>query len=184
MRVFSSLRCVCEERKIHAPRSDNGTVLALIGLGLKSASSAGEDLLPAMSEAIPGVPAGFDRVITAFWNESLVGAGIFMIALVAVLGVSMIPDVKVALSRMNALVVTVLGVLMLVVGGLAAQGAQSDADSLEEAFAGAMAAGMTTELFTVSISVGWYLLAIGGVVAAIGGVLALVARPDESALTE
>lgn len=161
-----------------------GTVLALIGLGLKSASSAGAELLPAMSEAIPGVPAGFDRVVTAFWNESLVGAGIFMIALVAALGVSMMPDIKEALSRMNGLIVTVLGVLMLVIGGFASLGAQSDADTLEKAFAGAMQAGMTTELFTVSISVGWYLLAIGGVVVAIGGVLALIARPDESALTE
>ena len=53
----------------------------------------------------------------------------------------------------------------------------------EQGLAGAFEAGLIPQAFTVSISVGWYLLALGGVIAAIGGVLALIARPDESALS-
>ena len=157
-----------------------GSVLAIIGLGLVSASSAAEDLLPDLNAATGGaIPDGFDRVVTALWDESAAGAGIFFIALVAVLGLSLIPDIKDALSRMNALIVTVLGVVMLVIGAVATGGAQDDADSLEAGLAAA-----TGEAFTVSISFGWYLLAVAGVLAAIGGVLQLMARPDESALSE
>jgi hypothetical protein len=161
-----------------------GSVLGIIGLGLVSASSDGEELLPALHAANPAFPEGFDRVFTSLWDESAAGAGIFVIALVAVLGLSLIPDIKEALSRMNALVVTVLGVVMLVIGGFATKGALDDADSLEAAFGQAAAGGLIPKAFTVSISWGWYLLALAGVLAAIGGVLQLIARPDESALSE
>jgi len=162
-----------------------GSVLALIGLLLTSASSAGADLLPTLS-AIPDspFPDGFDRVFTALWDESAAGAGIFVIALVAVFGLSMIPNIKDAMSRMNALIVTVLGVVMLAIGAIATFGAQDDADTLEAGFAQAAAGGLIPEAFTVSISFGWYLLVAGGVLAAIGGVLQLIARSDENALSD
>jgi len=105
-----------------------------------------------------------------------------LIALIAVLGVSLIPDIKEALSRMNGLVVSVLGVVMMIIGIIATMGALDDASDLQDAFAQMAAGGQIPEAFTVSISVGWYLLVVGGVLAAIGGVLALIARPDEDAL--
>ena len=160
-----------------------GSVLAIIGLGLMSASSAAEDFMPALSEATGGaVPDGFDRILTAMWDDNLAGTGIFLIALIAVLGVSLIPDIKEALSRMNGLVVSVLGVVMMIIGIVATMGALDDASDLQDAFAQMAAGGQIPEAFTVSISVGWYLLVVGGVLAAIGGVLALIARPDEDAL--
>lgn len=161
-----------------------GGVLALIGLGLKSASSDAEPILPDLNVANPVFPDGFDRIFTSMWNDNAAGTAIFLIALVAVIGVSLIPDIKDALSRMNALIVTVLGVLMMVVGGIAAKNAIDDADTLEQGLAGAFEAGLIPQAFSVSISIGWYLLAIGGVIAAIGGVLGLIARPDESALSD
>ncbi len=161
-----------------------GAVLALVGLGLTSASSAAEDLMPALNEATAGaVPAGFDRIFTSMWDDNAAGTGIFLIALVAVLGLSLIPDVKEALSRMNALVVTVLGVVMLVVGVIATKGALDDASALQDAFAAMFEGGQIPAAFTVSISVGWYLLPIGGALAGIGAVLQLMKRSDEDALT-
>jgi len=160
-----------------------GAVLAIIGLGLQSASPDAEAILPDLNAANPAIPDGFDRILTAMWNDNSAGTAIFVIALVAVIVVSLIPDIKDALSRMNALIVTALGVLMMVVGGVATQGAVDDTDTLEQGLAGAFEAGLIPQAFTVSISVGWYLLALGGVIAAIGGVLALIARPDESALS-
>ncbi len=160
-----------------------GSVLAIIGLGLKSASSAAEDLMPSLSEATAGaVPDGFDRILISMWDDNLAGTSIFLLALVAVLGVSLVPDIKEALTRMNGLVVTVLGVVMMIVGIVATVAALGDASDLQDAFGQMAAGGQIPEAYTVSISVGWYLLVIGGVVAAIGGVLALIARPDENAL--
>ena len=120
-----------------------GSVLAIIGLGLVSASSAAEEFMPTLNEATGGgVPAGFDRIVTAMWNDNVAGTAIFLIALVAVLGLSLVPNIKDALSRMNALIVTVLGVVMLVIGGLATSGALDDADTLEAAFGEAFAGGV------------------------------------------
>ncbi|MFV1969882.1 MAG: hypothetical protein ACC683_02630 [Acidimicrobiia bacterium] len=161
-----------------------GSVLAIIGLGLMSASSPGAELLPTLNAANPAFPDGFDRVFTALWNKNPAAGAIFLISLVAVLGLSLVPDIKEALGRMNALIVTVLGVVMLVIGGFATSGALDDADTLEAAFGEAFAGGVIPAAFTVSISWGWYLLALAGVLAAIGGVLQLMARPDESALSE
>lgn len=161
-----------------------GAVLALVGLGLTSASSAAEELMPALNEATAGaVPEGFDRIFTAMWDDNAAGTGIFLIALVAVLGLSLIPEIKEALSRMNALIVTVLGVVMLVVGVIATKGALDDASALQDAFAAMAQGGQIPEAFTVSISLGWYLLPIGGALAAIGAVLQLMKRSDEDALT-
>lgn len=159
------------------------SVLAIIGLGLKSASSAGEEFLPAMNAVNPAFPTGFDLSLIALWNENPAAAGIFLIALIVVLGVSLLPDIKEAMSRMNALVVTVLGVVMMVIGGIATMDALDDADALTAGFAQA-AAGAIHQAFTVAAGWGWYMLALGGALAAIGGVLQLIARPDESALSD
>lgn len=160
-----------------------GSVLAIIGLGLQSATSDAEELLPTLNAANPAIPDGFDRIFTAMWNDNAVGTAIFLIALVAVLGVSFVPDIKDALSRMNALVVTVLGVVLVVIGIVATVGAVDDASALQDALAQAFAGGLIDAAFTVSITIGWYLLPLGGALAAIGGVLQLIVRPDENALS-
>jgi hypothetical protein len=161
-----------------------GSVLAIIGLGLKSASSSAEEILPTLNAANPDFPDGFDRIFTAMWDDNAVGTAVFVIALVVALGVSFVPDIKDALSRMNALVVTVLGVVMVVIGVIATVGALDDASTLQDGLAQAFAGGLIPEAFTVSITIGWYLLPLGGALAAIGGVLALINRPDESALSD
>ncbi len=157
-----------------------GSVLGIVGLGLVSASSAAEDMLPTLNAATGGaIPAGFDRVLISLWDESAAGAGIFVIALAVVLGASLMPEIKDALLRMHALIVTVLGVVMLAIGTVATLGALDDAEALEAGLAQ-----VTGQALSVSISSGWYLLGFAGVLAAIGGVLQLMARPDESALSE
>ncbi len=162
-----------------------GSVLAIIGFGLKSASSDAEGLMPALNAATAGaIPDGFDRVVTAMWNKGSAGTAIFLIALVAVLFVTLLPNMKEAMSRMNALVVTVLGVVLMVIGGIAASNAFSDASDLQDAFGAMAAGGQLPQAFAVTLSYGWYMLPLGGVIAAIGGVLQLIVRADESAVTE
>lgn len=164
-----------------------GSILAIIGLGLKSASSqtAAEAIMPALNVATEGaIPDAFDRVVTAMWNKGSAGTAVLLIALGVVLVVTLMPNLKEAMSRMNALIVTVMGVVMVVVGGIAASRALSDASDLQDAFALMFAGGQLPAAFTVSASIGWYMLPLGGALAAIGAVLQLIARPDESAITE
>ena len=162
-----------------------GSILAIIGLGLKSASSDAEGLMPALSAATAGaIPDGFDRVVTAMWDKGAAGTAVFVIALATVLVATLLPNLKVAMARMNALIVTVLGVVMMVFGGIAAGQALDDASDLQNAFTAMAAGGQLPQAFAVTVSYGWYMLPLGGAIAAIGGVLQLIARPDESAITE
>lgn len=160
-----------------------GVVVTAVGLFMKSASSAAEDLMPALNEATGGaIPAEFTNVWTGIYDDKSWAAIILAIALVAILGLAFVPPMKEAWSRMNGLIAVVLGVVVIVIGGVATKTALDDADSLAEGFAGLAAAGQIPEAFAVSLGVGWVLLIVGGALAAIGGVLALIARPNESAI--
>jgi hypothetical protein len=160
-----------------------GVVVTAVGLFLQSASSAAEDLMPSLNEATGGaIPAEFTNVWTGIYDDKSWAAIILAIALLAVLGLVFVPQMKDAWSRMNGLVAVVLGVVIIVIGGVATKTALDDADALAEGFAGLAAAGQIPEAYSVSLGVGWVLLIVGGALAAIGGVLALIARPDESAI--
>lgn len=160
-----------------------GVVVTAVGLFLKSASSAAEDLMPALNEATGGaVPAEFTNVWTGIYDDKSWAAIVLAIALVAVLGLAFMPQLKDAWSRMNGLVAVVLGVVIIVIGGVATKSALDDADALAEAFGGLAAAGQIPEAYAVSLGIGWVLLIVGGALAAIGGVLSLMARPNESAI--
>lgn len=161
-----------------------GSVLAIIGFGLKSASSTAEYIFRGLRSVNPAFPAEFDRVVVSLWNESAPGAGIFVIVLVAVLGLSLSPTIKNALSRKKSRIVTVLGVVMMAIGGIATRGAMEKMESLEAGFARVAAAGIINEGHTATISWGWYLLVLAGLLVAVGGILQLSARPDASTPSE
>jgi hypothetical protein len=82
-----------------------------------------------------------------------------------------------ALARSGGLFLTILGVVVIVIGGIATLDAMDKASSLQDAFAAMFAGGLIPEAFTVSIGLGWVLLIVGGGVAAIGGVLSVMANP-------
>lgn len=160
-----------------------GAVLGAIGFIPQSASSAGEELLPQLSQANPAFPSGFDSTFTALYNDTAAAAIIYLIAAIAALGTTFMPPFKEAMNRMMALTATVLGVVMLVIGVFSTMGASDDASTLQDAFGQAAAGGLIPEAYTVSIGWGWYLLILAGVVVAVGGVLSLMARPNEDALS-
>jgi len=161
-----------------------GSVLAIIGFGLKSASSGAEPLMPALNLANSLIPSEFERIVVKIWDRSAAGAIVLILALAVILVVTLLPDLKEAMGRLNALIVTVMGVVLLIGGIIVAGKAISDADDLQGAFS-AMALGeLIPQAFTVDVSLGWYMIPLGGAVAAIGGVLQLIARPDENALSE
>jgi hypothetical protein len=160
-----------------------GVVVAAVGLMLQSASSAAEALMPDLNAASGGaIPAEFTNVWTGIYDDKSWAAIILAIALVAVVGLALVPPMKEAWSRMNGLIGLVLGVVIIVIGGIATKTALDDASSLADAFAGMAAASQLPEAYTVSLGLGWVLLIIGGALAAVGGVLALIARPEVSAI--
>jgi len=162
-----------------------GVVLAAVGMLLQSASSAGEAALEQLSQ-LPDLsfPSGFDNTWTALYNDTAVAAVIFAIAAIAALIAALLPPLGQPLKRIYGLAVATLGVLMLVIGIFATMGAMDDADTLEAGFAQAASAGAIPEAYTVMIGWGWWLLILSGVVVAVGGVVSLLARPDESALSD
>ena len=162
-----------------------GVVFGFIGFLLQSASSEAEPLMPALNEATGGqVPAGFDNTWTALYNDTAAAAVVFAIALVAAVIVALIPPTSQPMTRLYALVAAVLGVLLLIIGIFSTMGAFDDADTLEAALAQLAQAGQIPQAFTVDVGFGWWLLILCGVLVAIGGVVSLLARPDESAISD
>jgi len=163
-----------------------GVIVTAVGLFMKSLSSAAEDIpdfMAGVSAQTGGaVPAEFPTVWTGIWNDKPWASVLLVLALLAIVLVAFMPQMKEAMSRMNGLVSVVLGVVVMVIGGVATLSAMDDADAIEGAYAQAAAALGMTQAPTVSITIGWTLLIVGGALAAIGGVLALIARPDESAI--
>ena len=160
-----------------------GVVFGVIGFLLQSASSAAEDLMPALNEATGGqIPAGFDNTWTALYNDTAAAAIVFAIAMIAAIIVALIPPTDQPMGRLYGLIAAALGVLMLIIAIFATMGAFDDADTLEAAFAQLAQAGQVPEAFTVDVGFGWWLLILSGVLVAIGGVVSLIARPDEDAV--
>jgi len=161
-----------------------GSVLAVVGFTPKSATSTAEYIFRGLTSINPGFPERFDSVFVSLWSESAPAAGILVLSLVAVLGLSLTPKVKSALSRRRSLIVTVLGVVMLVIGGIATKGASEKMDTLEAGFASVAAIGLINEGHTATISWGWYLLMCAGALVVIGGVVQLLVRPQASTQNE
>ncbi len=159
-----------------------GVVVGAIGLVLTSATSAGEAVLPALSQADPAFPSGFDTTWTALYNDTSWAAIVFALAALISLAIALIPPIGESMKRLYGLTAAVLGVLMLVIGIFATLGAGDRADTLQAGFAQAAQAGSIPEAYTVSIGFGWYLWSIAGALVAIGGIVSLIARPDETAI--
>ncbi len=160
-----------------------GVVFGFIGFLLQSASSAAEELMPALNEATGGqIPSGFNSTWTALYDDTAAAAIVFAIAMVAAVLVAVIPPTAQPMGRLYGLAAAVIGVLMLVIGTFATMSAFDDADALEAAFAQLAQAGQLPQVFTVDVGFGWWLLILCGVSVAIGGVVSLIARPDEDAL--
>ncbi len=157
-----------------------GVVIGVVGLLLKKASSAGEAALAQLSQ-IPdaGFPADLnENTWSALKNDTIWAAFLFAILLLVVLVIAFLPAVTLAMPKASASLVAISGALMLVIGIFAISGASSDASTLQDGFKKVFDAGSIPEAFTVSIGLGWYLLALSGLLIALGGVASLMASSD------
>jgi hypothetical protein len=176
-----------EGRNLHYTRivALVGVVIVVIGLLLQSASSSAEDAIPggdgttfmeATSAATDGaVPSSFDSVWGAIYDESVAGGIVLALALLVIVALAFVPPMQDAPNRMYSLVLTVVGVIVIVIAGIATNKALGDASDLQNAYAQMAAGGVLPAAFGVSISAGWWLLFTGGGVASIAGILGLMA---------
>jgi hypothetical protein len=179
-----------EGRKLHYSRIVGlvGVVLAAIGLLMQSASSAAEEAIPggdgttfmqATSSATGGaVPSSFDNVWGAIYGELAVAGIILALALIAIVALAFMPPMNEVPNRMYSLVLIIVGVIVIVVSGIAMNRAMGDATDLQNAYAQMAAAGALPAAFGVSISIGWVLLLVGGGVGSVAGILGLMADTD------
>jgi hypothetical protein len=162
-----------------------GVVIATIGLLLQSASSGAEAEVPGTGGATfmeitsvatgGAVPASFDSVWGAIYNELAVAGIILALALLIIVALAFVPPMQDTPNRMYSLVLMIVGVIVIVISGIAMIRAMGDATDLQNAYAQMQAAGALPAAFGVSISIGWVLLLVGGGVASAAGILGLMA---------
>jgi uncharacterized membrane protein HdeD (DUF308 family) len=156
-----------------------GSVIAVVAMFIKKASSEGEVALAQLSEANPAFPADLDEnTITALYNDTNWAAIVFGIAAIAAFVVAVLPPLKDPMKRTLAITATVMGIIMLLVGIFATVGAMGDASDLEDAFNQAAAAGAIPIAFTVSIGYGWFIFIFAGALVTIGGIIPLVNKSN------
>ena len=156
-----------------------GSVIAIVAMFIKKASSEGEVALAQLAQANPAFPTDLDEnTITALYNDTNWAAIVFGIAALVAFVVAVLPPLKDAMKRPLAITATVMGVLMLLVGIFATLGAKSDASDLEAAFNQAAEAGAIPIAFTVSIGYGWFILIFAGALVTIGGLIPLLNKSD------
>jgi hypothetical protein len=156
-----------------------GSVIAVVAMLVKKASSEGEAALAQLSQADPAFPTDLDEnTIVALYNDTNWAAIVFGIAAIVAFVVAILPPIKDAMKRSYAITATVMGAIMLLVGIFATLGAMGDASDLEDAFNQAAEAGAIPIAFTVSIGYGWYILVFAGLIVAIGGIMGLSSKSE------
>jgi Na+/proline symporter len=156
-----------------------GSVIAVVAMFIKKASSEGEVALAQLNQANPAFPPDLDEnTITALYNDTNWAAIVFGVAAIVAFVVAVLPPLKDAMKRPLAITATVMGVIMLLVGIFATLGAMGDASDLQDAFNQAAAAGAVPIAFTVSIGYGWFAFVFAGALVTVGGIIPLMSKSN------
>lgn len=147
-----------------------GVVIGIIGLFLKSLSSAGESLLPALAQANPAFPDGIPTIWGGLdtWAQWVLVVLIVVVVVLALLGVR-----SAAMSRGSSLTTAVIGAALLAYVIIKYLDALDSADSIQAGMAQAAAGGLIPEAYTVSVGIGFLILAVGTVLVIAGGLSGL-----------
>lgn len=157
-----------------------GVALGVAALFTKGATTDGEELLPALSQADPNFPDGISTIWGGLdtWVQVVV-----VIAIVAVVAFAFMPPLSEVEAMPYAAATTVIGVALLVYSIVKFLDAGDKADTLEAGFAAAAGAGAIPAAFTVSVGAGFYVLMAGTAMVAIGGLVMLITNSDADEAT-
>jgi len=147
-----------------------GAGIAVMGLFLKTLTTAGEGLLPTLSQTGVGLPDG----IPTIWGGLSSWAQILLVALIAtVVVLALRPVHGDPLDRTSGSIVAVIGLAMVGYAVTEWIDAGDRADALEAAFLDAFRQGIISDAYRVTASTGFMILLVGAVLVVFGGVVAL-----------
>ncbi len=145
-----------------------GVVVGIIGLFMKSLVTDGEELLPNLAAASPDFP---DGIPTIWGGLDLWAQWMVVIVIIVVVGLSVRPVVSAVFSRVDAMIVGVLGVALTAYAVYKWVDAGDKADTLQGAFGQANAAELIPAAFEVTRGVGFLVLIVGTVLVTAAGAL-------------
>ena len=153
-----------------------GVVIGVVGLFFVGLSTDGEGVLPALSQQSDSVPDG----IPTIWGGLDTWAQVVLVVfIIATIGVAFVGARSETYDRTGALVTAVIGVALLAYAVIKYLDAGDKADTLEGGFAQAAGAGIPgVEAWTVSPSIGFFVLMLGTVLVAAAGVLSMMGKSD------
>jgi hypothetical protein len=155
-----------------------GVVLGVAALFMKGATTDGEELLPALSQADPNFP---DGIPTIWGGLSTVAQVIVVIAILAIVVFALMPPLGKPEGNGFALATILIAIALLAYTVYEYMGARDDASTLEAGFAQAAGGGAIPAAFTVTVGMGFYLLMAATAFVALGGLVMIMGtgREDE-----
>ena len=153
-----------------------GVIIGVIGLFFTGLSTDGEAALPLLSQQSDSFPDG----IPTIWGGLATWAQIVLVILIiAVVAIALMPERSETYQRMMAVSTAIIGVALLAYAIVKYLDASDSADTLQAGFAQAAGAGIPNiQAWTVSPSVGFFILMLGTVVVALGGLMSLLATSE------
>lgn len=147
-----------------------GVGIAVIGLFLKSLTTAGEGLLPTLSQ----MEAAFPEGIATIWGGLAMWAQILLLLIItAVVGITLRPNHELPIDRVEGAVVSILGIALIGYAVSRWVDAGARAEDLEIGFAQAAQADIIPAAYSVSTSAGFVILLVGASLILFGGVVSL-----------
>ncbi len=157
---------------LHRLLALGGVAIGVLGLFFKSLSTEGEGALPALNRQAESLPGS----IPTIWGALEPWGRVALVGLIAiVIWIAVRPYVELTFSRSFAFVIAGCGVVLFAYAVIKFLDAVDSARMLEAAFQQAVGAGVAgVSAWSVSPSIGFFVLSIGTVAVALGGVLSLI----------
>lgn len=153
-----------------------GALIGIIGLFFSGLTTDGKGALEALSQQSDSFPDG----IPTIWGGLDAWAQILLVILIIVaVTLAVMPDRMVTYDLNGARITAVIGVVLLGYALVKYRETGNDADTLQAGFAQAAAGGVPgVQAWTVSPSVGFFVLMLGTIVVAAAGIMSLIANRE------
>ena len=161
---------------LHRLMALTGALIGIIGLFFTGLSTDGEAALPTLSQQSDSFPDG----IPTIWGGLDAWAQVVLVILIIVtVAIAVMPERTESYDSTGAGITAVIGLALLAYAFVKYLDASDDADTLEAGFAQAAGAGVPgIEAWSVSPSIGFFVLMIGTILVLGAGVLSFLARSE------
>ena len=161
---------------LHRLMALTGALIGIIGLFFSGLSTDGKGVLEALSQQSDSFPDG----VPTIWGGLDAWAQIVLVILIIVtVALAVMPDRLLTYDRTGATITAVIGVVLLGYAFVKYLDAADSADTLQAGFAQAAANGVPgVQAWTVSPSVGFFVLMLGTVLVLAAGIMSLIATKE------